>query len=90
MRPDRPATMADPTGRTAVLERNYAGSTAPKFPAPKGTEGYKVRASPGNTASVSKLAARWQIRQCATTSLDSPSNASRHASLPEAASRRGS
>jgi hypothetical protein len=34
MRPDRPATIADPTGPTAALERNYAGSTAPKFSAP--------------------------------------------------------
>jgi hypothetical protein len=34
MRSDRPATIADPIGSTAALESNYAGATAPEFPAP--------------------------------------------------------
>ena len=33
MRSDRRATIADPTGSTAALESNYAGSAAPEFPA---------------------------------------------------------
>ena len=41
MRSDRRATIADPTGPTAALERSYPGSTAPEFPAPTGSVGFQ-------------------------------------------------
>jgi hypothetical protein len=43
MRSDRPAMIADPIGSTAALESNYAGATAPEFPAPTGAVGERER-----------------------------------------------